>query len=233
MHILIAEDEARIARFMSKGLTAYGYTCTVVDDGIAALDLAATEDVDLVILDVGLPRMDGFTVLKNLRDLGADVPVIMVTARTAVEDTVRGLEGGANDYIGKPFRFEELLARVRLRIAEPRTGPTSAGTTPDDALTLGDLTLSLRTRVASWTDADGHSRETELSSREFALTQMFLEHPGQVLTREQMLSRVWGYDFDGSSNVVDVYIRTLRSKLGADRFVTIRGAGYKIVDPAR
>lgn len=228
MHILIAEDEQRIARFMEKGLTANGYTCTVVHDGIAALDLASTGDADLLILDVGLPRMDGFTVLRNLRDLGADLPIIMVTARTAVEDTVEGFESGANDYISKPFRFEELLARVRVRIKEPAT----VGASTSDVLSLGDLSLDRRTRVATFTTEDGRRREAELSSREFALTSMFLENPQQVLTREQLLSRVWGFDFDGSSNIVDVYVRTLRNKLGAARFVTVRGAGYKIVDPA-
>lgn len=228
MHILIAEDEQRIARFMEKGLTANGYTCTVVHDGMAALDLASTGEADLLILDVGLPRMDGFTVLRNLRDLGADLPIIMVTARTAVEDTVEGFESGANDYISKPFRFEELLARVRVRIKEP----TAAGASTSDVLTLGDLSLDRRTRVATFTAENGRRREVELSSREFALTSMFLDNPQQVLTREQLLSRVWGFDFDGSSNIVDVYIRTLRNKLGATRFVTVRGAGYKIVDPA-
>lgn len=228
MHILIAEDEQRIARFMEKGLIANGYTCTVVHDGIAALDLASTGDADLLILDVGLPRMDGFTVLRNLRDLGADLPIIMVTARTAVEDTVEGFESGANDYISKPFRFEELLARVRVRIKEPAT----VGASTSDVLSLGDLSLDRRTRVATFTTEEGRRREAELSSREFALTSMFLENPQQVLTREQLLSRVWGFDFDGSSNIVDVYVRTLRNKLGAARFVTVRGAGYKIVDPA-
>lgn len=227
MHILIAEDEDRIARFMHKGLVAHGYTATVVSDGISALDLASSGDVDLVILDVGLPRMDGFTVLKALRAVKSEVPVIMVTARTGIEDTVQGLEGGANDYIGKPFRFEELLARVRLRIREPATG---SGGDPS-VLECGDLTLDLRTRIATFA-GDGAERSTELSSREFALTKFFLENANQVLTREQLLSRVWGFDFDGSSNVVDVYVRTLRSKLGAARFVTIRGAGYKLIDPA-
>lgn len=230
MHILIAEDEQRIARFMYKGLTANGYTCTVVSDGIAALDLASTGDVDLLVLDVGLPRMDGFTVLKNLRAIGSTLPIIMVTARTAVEDTVEGFESGANDYISKPFRFEELLARVRVRIKEPATGGDAA----NDNLRLGDLSLDLRTRIATFehrTDDGVQEQATELSSREFALTRMFLENPNQVLTREQLLSRVWGFDFDGSSNVVDVYVRTLRTKLGAERFVTVRGAGYKLVDP--
>ncbi len=227
MNILIAEDEARIARFMHKGLTANGFVCTVVSDGIAALDYASSEDFDLLILDVGLPRMDGFTVLRNLRDMGADIPVIMVTARTAVEDTVQGLEAGANDYLAKPFRFEELLARVRVRIAE--TG--NRGRVDASEVSYGGLSLDLRKRVASLTDEPG-SPSVELTAREFALVNVFLENPAQVLTRETLLSRVWGFDFDGSSNIVDVYVRTLRSKLGARRFVTVRGAGYKLVDPA-
>lgn len=228
MHILIAEDEERIARFVRKGLISHGYAATVVSDGIAALDLASTGDVDLVILDVGLPRMDGFTVLKNLRQLGSDVPVIMVTARTAVEDTVQGLEGGANDYIGKPFRFEELLARVRLRLKDATVRSEGASA---DVLSHGDLRLDVRTRTATWTK-DGADVEVELSPREFSLTQVFLTNPNQVLSREQLLSRVWGIDFEGASNVVDVYLRALRGKLGAKRFVTVRGAGYRLIDPS-
>lgn len=227
MHILIAEDESRIARFMHKGLTAHGYTCTIVSDGIAALDHASTGDADLLILDVGLPRMDGFTVLRNLRDMGITLPVIMVTARTAVEDTVQGFETGANDYITKPFRFEELLARVRVRISEGAAAAEPASTTA----ALGTLALDLRNRTATVTDESGNTSTVELSSREFGLAAMFLENPNQVLSREQLLSRVWGYDFDGSSNIVDVYVKALRSKLGAERFVTVRGAGYKIIDP--
>ncbi len=225
MHILIAEDETRIARFMYKGLTANGYTCTIVSDGIEALDYASTGDADLLILDVGLPRMDGFTVLRNLRDMGVTLPIIMVTARTAVEDTVQGFETGANDYITKPFRFEELLARVRVRIAEPAPPSEAAAST----LSCGDLSLDLRNRVAS-ISRGGTTETAELSSREFGLATVFLENPNQVLTREQLLSKVWGYDFDGSSNIVDVYVKALRSKLGASRFVTVRGAGYKLVE---
>lgn len=228
MRILIAEDEARIARFMERGLKANGYATTVVEDGIAALDLASGGEFDLLILDVGLPRMDGFQVLKTLRDMDVQIPILMVTARTGVEDTVQGLESGANDYIAKPFRFEELLARVKLRAREATAG---AGAVSADVLTLGDLSLDLRSRIAECT-VDGAPREVELSSREFTMARVFLENAGQVLTRDLLLSKVWGYDYDGASNVVDVYVGYLRGKLGAPRLVTVRGAGYKMVDPA-
>lgn len=226
MRILIAEDEARIARFMERGLKAHGFASTVVEDGISALDLASSGDFDLLILDVGLPRMDGFQVLKALRAMDVGIPILMVTARTGVDDTVQGLEGGANDYIAKPFRFEELLARVKLRAREATAG---AGSVSADVLTLGDLSLDLRTRIATCTGED--PRQVELSSREFTMARVFLENPHQVLTRDLLLSKVWGYDYDGASNVVDVYVGYLRSKLGASRLVTVRGAGYKLVDP--
>lgn len=229
MRILIAEDERRIARFVEKGLKANGYACTVVEDGISALDLGSSGDFDLMILDVGLPRMDGFQVLKALRGMDVDIPILMVTARSGVEDTVQGLEGGANDYIAKPFRFEELLARVKLRAREATAGAGAAGS---DVLTLGDLRLDLRTRLATFHDQEQQrERSVELSSREFTMARVFLENPGQVLTRDLLLSKVWGYDYEGASNVVDVYVGYLRGKLGAARFVTVRGAGYKIVDP--
>src|SRR5699024_3619341 len=190
MRILIAEDEARIARFMERGLTANGYATTVVEDGISALDLASAGEFDLLILDVGLPRMDGFQVLKALRGMDVQIPILMVTARTGVEDTVKGLEDGANDYIAKPFRFEELLARVKLRAREASAG---AGTVGADVLTLGDLSLDLRSRIATCT-VDGETRSVELSSREFTMARVFLENPSQVLTRDLLLSKVWGYD---------------------------------------
>ena len=227
MRILIAEDEPRISRFVARGLKAHGYTPTVVEDGISALDYASSGDFDLLVLDVGLPRMDGFAVLRALRDMGADIPVLMCTARDSVEDTVHGLEGGADDYLAKPFRFEELLARIKLRIRE-RTGASTQPT--EEIREFGDLTLNLRTRVAT-VGTGGQKREVELSSREYALLSLFLEHPNQVLTQEVILSRVWGYDYDGASNVVVVYLRYLRKKMGADRFITVRGAGYKLVDP--
>lgn len=228
MRILIAEDEPRISRFVARGLKAHGYTPTVVEDGISALDYASSGDFDLLVLDVGLPRMDGFAVLRALRDMGAGIPVLMCTARDSVEDTVHGLEGGADDYLAKPFRFEELLARIKLRARERNGGYTSQPV--QEVREFGDMALNLRTRVAT-VGTGAHQRDVELSSREYALLSLFLEHPNQVLTQEIILSRVWGYDYDGASNVVVVYLRYLRKKMGADRFITVRGAGYKLVDP--
>jgi DNA-binding response OmpR family regulator len=216
--ILIAEDEERIARFVDKGLRAAGYDTTVVTDGVSALEHANNGDYDLVVLDVGLPRMDGFTILRVLRTMDNPVPIIMCTARDAVEDTVAGLEGGADDYLAKPFRFEELLARVRTRLRTRHEADA-----PSTVLEHGAVSLDLTTRVAT---VDG--RTAELSAREFAMLREFLEHHGQVLSRDQLLSRVWGYDFEGSSNVVDVYVRYLRGKIGAERIGTVRGVGYRL-----
>ncbi|MCX2749722.1 response regulator transcription factor [Arthrobacter sp. MI7-26] len=217
--ILIAEDEARISTFMEKGLRAAGHTPSVVADGITALDYATSGQFDLLILDAGLPRLDGFTVLGLLRETKVRLPVIMVTARTSVHDTVAGLDGGADDYLAKPFRFEELLARIRIRLRNPVPG------TLDHILKCGLLELDLHSRNAKL-----NGKEIELSSREFALAETFMRHPGQVLSREQLLSRVWGYDYDGTSNVVDVYVLYLRKKLGADRLATVRGTGYRLVE---
>lgn len=216
--ILIAEDEPRISAFVNKGLTANGFTVTVVADGKSAYDYATTGGFDLMILDIGLPDMDGFAVLRRLRADRNSIPVIVLTARDSVADTVSGLEGGADDYMPKPFRFEELLARVRLRLLKER--PTEL-----TVLTHGGLQLDLRTRRATV-----GGRSVDLSAREFSLAETFLRHPGQVLSREQLLSHVWGYDFDPGSNVVDVYVRYLRRKLGADRFTTLRGMGYRLED---
>ena len=216
--ILIAEDETRIATFIAKGLRAAGYASMTVATAREAYDLAQTGDFALVVLDLGLKDADGFTVLRRLRDAQNHIPVIILTARSSVRDTVAGLEGGADDYMAKPFRFEELLARVRLRLRTDTPAESSV-------LSFGTLSLDLRTRRAS--DGD---REVDLSAREFALAEAFLRHPGQVLSREQLLSQVWGYDFDPSSNVVDVYVRYLRNKLGAKRFETVRGMGYRLSD---
>ncbi|RSM77281.1 DNA-binding response regulator [Kibdelosporangium aridum] len=214
--ILIAEDEQRIASFVEKGLRANGYSTTIVSDGDAALATAITGDFDLVILDLGLPRRDGFEVLQGMRKANVLTPVIILTARDSVHDTVAGLEGGADDYMTKPFRFEELLARVRLRLRTERTPELTV-------LRHGDLTLDLRTRRVTT------SQSTEdLTAREFSLLELFLRHPGQVLAREQILSHVWGYDFDPGSNVVDVYVRTVRRKIGADYIETVRGMGYRL-----
>ncbi|GAA1974936.1 response regulator transcription factor [Isoptericola halotolerans] len=214
--ILVAEDESRIASFIAKGLRSAGYASTTVDTAREAFDLAASGEFDLLVLDLGLPDQDGFTVLRRLREAKVTLPVIILTARTSVSDTVAGLEGGADDYMPKPFRFEELLARIRLRL---RADPGGEVTVLDH----GDLSLDLRTRRARAGDV-----EVDLSAREFALAEAFLRNPGQVLSREQLLSRVWGYDFDPGSNVVDVYVRYLRNKLGAERFVTVRGMGYRL-----
>lgn len=216
--ILVAEDEPRIASFIAKGLRATGWSTTVVDDGPTAYDYAMSGDFDLMILDIGLPRMDGFAVLRRLRETGSDLPVIILTARDSVTDTVAGLEGGADDYMAKPFRFEELVARIRLRLREDRAPEAMV-------LRSGHLTLDLRTRRLTVGD-----REVDLSAREFTLAETFLRNPGQVLTREQLLSRVWGYDFDPGSNVVDVYVGYLRRKVGPEYVVTVRGMGYRLDD---
>ncbi|MGD9526328.1 response regulator transcription factor [Pseudonocardia sp.] len=215
--VLIAEDEERIARFVAKGLRANGYTVTVVGDGISALDHALSGGYDLVVLDIGLPGRDGYGVLRELRSAHIAIPVIILTARDGVRDTVAGLEGGADDYVTKPFRFEELLARIRLRL---RTAPGAVA--EPTLLAVDGLSLDLRTRRAL-TD----ERTVDLSAREFALLEMLLRHPGQVLSREQMLDHVWGFDFDPGSNIVDVYIRQLRRKIGADKITTVRGMGYR------
>ena len=174
-HILIAEDEQRIASFVEKGLSANGFAVKTVADGRSAYDYAATGGFDLMILDIGLPELDGFEVLRRLRSEGHRIPVIVLTARTSVTDTVAGLEGGADDYMAKPFRFEELLARVRLRL----TPCADAGET---VLSCGGLQLDLRTRRAMV-----GGRAIDLSAREFALAETFLRHAGQVLSREQIV----------------------------------------------
>ncbi|CAN5220816.1 response regulator transcription factor [soil metagenome] len=214
--VLIAEDEDRISSFVDKGLRAAGYATTVVASGTDALSYAESGDFDLVLLDVGLPGIDGFEVLRRLRRTDTTLPVIMLTARTSVTDTVAGLDGGANDYMPKPFKFDELLARIRLRLRD-------AGQATANVLAHGDLSLDLRTRRATVAGT-----AYDLSAREFALAEQFLGHPDQVLSREQLLSRVWGFDFDPGSNVVDVYVRYLRAKFGADRIETVRGMGYRL-----
>ncbi|GAA1650046.1 response regulator transcription factor [Microbacterium flavum] len=213
--ILVVDDEPHIVSLVTRALRAEGFETVTADDGQAALDIALAGDVDLVILDVGLPSMDGFEVLRSLRGQGGRMPVIMLTARSGTSDTIQGLDAGASDYVPKPFSVAELLARVRSRLRE-RTGAISM------VLTHGDVTVDLlarRTMVAG--------REIDLSAREFALAEQFLRHPNTVLTREQLLSRIWGMDFDPGSNVVDVYVRYLRGKIGSDHIVTVRGEGYR------
>ena len=215
-NILIVEDEVRISSFVQKGLRAAGYACSISADGAEALALAQTGQFDLILLDIGLPSLDGYEVLRRIRIDDKSTPVIMLTARDSVEDTVVSLDGGANDYLAKPYKFDELLARIRIRI---RDKPNAAST----ELRYGDVVLDLRTRRAKL----GNS-PVDLSPREFAVAEEFLKNPEQILSRGQLLSRVWGYDFDPGSNVVDVYIRYLRNKFGPDFIETVRGAGYRL-----
>jgi DNA-binding response OmpR family regulator len=214
--ILIVEDEERIASFVEKGLRANGFTTLVAGDGDQATVYLRTEPFDLVLLDVGLPGPDGFEVLRTFRGWDRRTPVVMLTARDGVSDTVAGLESGADDYITKPFSFEELLARVRARLREDR----GAGST---SLEVANASLDLRTRKLT---VDG--KPADLTAREFALAETFFRHPGQVLSREQLLSHVWGFDHDPGSNVVDVYVGYLRKKLGGRRISTVRGMGYRL-----
>lgn len=218
-HILIAEDEARIASFIEKGLRSQGFTTTVVNDGLYILEVLQSSNFDLLILDLGLPGKDGFQVLEELRGQGEDLPVIILSARSDVQDKVTGLEGGADDYVTKPFRFEELLARVKLRLrsARPVRDPQ------EFLLTAGEIVLNLRTRQAKVGD-----RLVELPAREFTMAETFCRHPGQVISREQLLDSVWGYDYNPGSNIVDVYVGYLRKKLGNNKIETVRGMGYRL-----
>jgi DNA-binding response OmpR family regulator len=219
--ILVAEDEASIASFLQKGLAANGFTSVVVDDGDTVAALARDETFDLVILDIGLcGPTDGLEALARIRAAGQRLPVICLTARSSTSDMVSGLDLGADDYVTKPFTFEELLARIRARLRE-------SGTTEATVLEAAGVRLDLRSRNASVGD-----RTIALSAREYHLLETFLRHPGQVLSREQLLSGVWGYDFDPGSNVVDVYVGYLRKKLGSEVIETVRGMGYRLTSRA-
>ncbi len=214
--ILIVEDEDRIVSFLTKGLEANGHSTMAVGDGITAAGVARDSDFDLVILDLGLPGQDGFAVLAEIRRRGERLPVIVLTARGETSDTVAGFDAGADDYVVKPFRFDELLARVRARLRDQ-------GSAEATMLEVGNGLLDLRRRTAS---VGGTT--VALSAREFALAETLFRHPGQVLSREQLLSMVWGYDFEPGSNIVEVYIGYLRKKLGPDLVETVRGMGYRV-----
>ena len=217
--ILIAEDEERIVGFLEKGLRANGYTTVAVSNGTDAIALARDDSFDLLVLDLGLPGADGHEVLRQVRGRGERLPIIVLTARSGLDDTIGVLDGGADDHVAKPFRFEELLARIRLRLRQETGGEATSS-----VLVVGAVSLDLRTRRASNGD-----REIELTSREFALLETFMRNPGHVLSRTELLSSAWGYDFDPNSNVVDVYVRYLRNKIGSEAIETVRGSGYRLV----
>ena len=217
--ILVVEDEWRIASFVDKALRAEGFTSTSVDNGRDGLEAALSGEFDLIILDLGLPDIDGFAVLKELRKTDQRIPVVILTARDGVAETVAGLDSGADDYVTKPFELEELLARVRARLRDDRV--------PDkNILTIGAVALDLKTKRAF---LDGET--VELTAREFAMAEMFFRNPDQLLSREQLLSHVWGYNYDPGSNIVDVYVGYLRRKLGDKTITTVRGLGYRLEDP--
>jgi two-component system, OmpR family, response regulator QseB len=218
--ILIVEDESRIVSFLEKGLKANGFATTVAQDAQTAIDLGLTAEFDLMLLDLGLSDQDGLDVLMALRGQGVSMPIIILTARDDLEDKVTGFEEGADDYVVKPFRFEELLARVRTRL---RTNHTS-GIKIETVLQVGLLQLDLKTRQVV---VDG--REIDLPTKEFMLLETLMRHPRQVMSRQQLLDRIWGYDYEPGSNIVDVYIGYLRKKLGDNLIETVRGVGYRLI----
>ena len=213
--ILIAEDDPLIGAFLEKGLKANGYSTFLADNGERAQSLSLTDEFDLLILDMGLPQREGFHVLQELRSRGKTIPVLVLTGRSE-RDVVMCLEAGADDYMRKPFQFEELLARVQTRLR-------TTGTAEANVLKAGDVRLDLRSRRATVRD-----QTVDLTAREFALLETLLRNAGQVLSRGQLLSHVWGYSFDPTSNVVDVYVNSLRKKLGGDVVEPVRGAGYRL-----
>lgn len=219
MRILLVEDEDRIASFIAKGLTAEGHTVERAATAAEGVALARTHSFEMVLLDLVLPDAHGATVLAAVREVDGEVPVIVTSALGETDDKVALLDAGADDYLVKPFEFAELSARVR---AAARHGQRSSA-----ILTAGDLTLDTRTRVARRGEVSA-----DLPSREYALLEYLMRHPGQVLTRQQILDAVWGFGFESASNVVDVYVRYLRRKLdgpdGTSAIETVRGAGYRV-----
>ncbi len=218
--ILIVEDEARISAFIAKGLKAKGYSTTIAEDANTALAMPFNYQFDLALLDLGLPGQDGLEVLEAWRGQGIDFPVIILTARDDVMDKVAGLKGGADDYMTKPFSFAELLARIEVRLKNVNDSQQK-----QDKMQIqhGNMTLNLRTRKVLISD-----REIELPAREFTMAEVFFCHPGQVMTRQQLLDLVWGYDYDPGSNIVDVYVGYLRKKLGSEAIETVRSMGYRL-----
>ena len=221
--ILVIEDEERIAQFLERGLTFEGYRVQLADDGQEGLNLARQNPPDLVILDLMLPGMDGLEVCRRLR-AASDIPIVILTARDTVEDRVIGLDSGADDYLLKPFSLDELLARLRalFRRAAPSAKP--------ELLTFNDLSLDTGTRRAKRS-----GRIIDLTVKEYELLELFMRNPRQVLSRDLIFDRVWGYDFGGESNIIEVYVRYLRQKTESEDDIrllhTVRGVGYVLREP--
>ncbi len=218
--ILVIEDDAQIADLLRRGLIYEGYTVEVASDGEGGLTAARDRPPDIVLLDLMLPGIDGLTVCRRLR-AASDVPILILTAKEAVPDRVAGLDAGADDYLVKPFSFDELLARIRALLRRHQRAGTS------DELRFADLTMNLGSR-----EVRRGNRRIELTAREFELLALFMQNPRQVLTRDVLYDRIWGYDFGGESNIIEVYIRYLRAKLeenGEPRLIqTVRGVGYAL-----
>jgi len=221
MRVLLVEDEPTIADFVRRGLSEEGYAVDIAADGEEGLDWPAVAEFDVIILDVMLPVRDGINVCKTLRERGVRTPILMLTAKDAVEDRVRGLDSGADDYLVKPFAFAELLARVRALVRRP---PAVQGT----RLQVDELMLDVATR-----DVTRGTKAIELTTKEYAILEYLMRHPNQVLTRTMIAEHAWNYDFDHASNVIDVHIRNLRRKIDwpfARKLIqTVHGAGYRIV----
>lgn len=225
--ILIAEDEPRIARFIEKGLRAQGYDVVHTPSGDTVVDILCGSPIDLVLLDLGLPGLDGTDVLEAMRGQGIETPVIILTARDDLSTKVASLDAGADDYIAKPFRFDELLARIRARL---RTSTARLGPAPHaelHQLQHSGITMNLRARQVF---LDRSPDPIDLTDREFRLLELFLSNPMAIHSREQILDHVWGYGHDPQSNIVDVYIGYLRRKIDSHRIETIRGIGYRLSD---
>jgi len=220
MRILLVEDEPQIADFIARGLSENGHSVDIARDGEEALEWPSAADFDIIVLDVMLPSIDGVEVCRTLRGQGLRTPILMLTARDAVEDRVRGLDSGADDYLIKPFAFAELLARVR---ALSRREPALLGT----MLEVGDLVMDTATRRVTRSGA-----ELELTAKEFALLEYLMRHPNQVLSRTVIAEHIWNYDFDNVTNVIDVHVKNLRKKIDegfeGKLIQTVRGAGYRL-----
>lgn len=222
MHLLLVEDEARLATAVRRVLEEEGHVVDWVDDGADAFAQAQTEEYDLILLDVMLPSLNGFEVARRLRAKGNPAPILMLTAKDAVNDRVQGLDAGADDYLVKPFALAELLARVRALTRRAKMAPNG-----DSILKVSDLELDLKTR-----EAVRGGKRIELTAKEFALLEVMMRHPGQVMTRSQLLDRIWSYDVLTESNIVDIYIHYLRNKIDRDfdekLIRTVRGVGYAL-----